>query len=359
MTKFLLCGNDRTLIHSFFSAAEADENFEFLSTTENPQDIKLHVGLFRPDLFVYCAEEQTEADLLSLDSALDSIQAGGADIVLIGDENEREIVLSRFGAGKVRLTVPREIGFPNILSRIRSLRADGASDQPSGGRQDAALSGAETPAAASGGRTAPVTDAFSAAGESSGARPPEDEARLTDTAQPASGAPAAQSGGESSPAGGFPDPGAQASEPAAAQRPVMQRQSAPSDYDPDKRRILVVDDDITMLKTIKLYLQDQYTVAVAPSGRTALHFLKTATVDLILLDYMMPDLNGSQVLTNLRLTERTAGIPVIFLTGVSDRDKIKEILGMNVQGYILKPVDNARLHEIVQNTLEKYGRYNG
>ncbi len=123
----------------------------------------------------------------------------------------------------------------------------------------------------------------------------------------------------------------------------------------EKKRyhILIVDDDPLMLKVIKEGLHKDFDVAVALGGKTALKFLETKTTDLILLDYEMPELNGIQVLQRLKMEKRTADIPIIFLTGNSDPEKVKEVLSYKPQGYVLKPVDNAKLIETVEKVLAK------
>lgn len=114
---------------------------------------------------------------------------------------------------------------------------------------------------------------------------------------------------------------------------------------PRKKHILVVDDNVMMLKLIKEHLHEKYDVATAVSGKVALKFLERRTTDLILLDYIMPQENGIAILEKLRAKEETKDIPVIFLTGVTERKKIKEALSLKPQGYLLKPVDHDKLIE--------------
>ena len=114
-----------------------------------------------------------------------------------------------------------------------------------------------------------------------------------------------------------------------------------------KRHILIVDDDPMMLKIIKEQLHDDYIVATAPSGKFALKYLETKTADLILLDYEMPVENGPQVLEKLRDNPSTSEIPVVFLTGVTDREKIANALALKPQGYLLKPIDHEKLMETI------------
>ena len=114
-----------------------------------------------------------------------------------------------------------------------------------------------------------------------------------------------------------------------------------------RQHILVIDDSPIMLKTIKEHLQDDYDVATAVSGKVALGFLKRKKTDLILLDYEMPEENGLAVLQKLRSNAETKDIPVVFLTGVSEREKIREALLYKPQGYLLKPIDHEKLKETI------------
>lgn len=90
-----------------------------------------------------------------------------------------------------------------------------------------------------------------------------------------------------------------------------------------RKHILVVDDDSSVLKLVKGYLSSKYDVATAKSGKVALKFLETKTTDLILLDYEMPEDNGAAVLRKLRAIDKTKNLPVIFLTGVREKEKFK------------------------------------
>lgn len=110
-----------------------------------------------------------------------------------------------------------------------------------------------------------------------------------------------------------------------------------------KSHVLVVDDDIRVLKMVQEILKTDYNVSVAPNGTIALKFLESHGTDLILLDYMMPEMNGREVLEKMRANPVLSGIPVFFLTGVSDRDKVKECLRLRPSGYILKPVKRDEL----------------
>lgn len=123
------------------------------------------------------------------------------------------------------------------------------------------------------------------------------------------------------------------------------------EQDDEKKHILVVDDDPLMLKVIKQHLRDQYSVATATSGKIALKFLEKKTTDLILLDYQMPMESGPEVLEKLHANDATKDIPVVFLTGITDRSKIQQALVLRPQGYLLKPVDHNKLMQTIKDLI--------
>ena len=104
-----------------------------------------------------------------------------------------------------------------------------------------------------------------------------------------------------------------------------------------RKRVLVVDDDPIMLKTIKTFLEDLYDVRVVPSGTKAVASMGKFKPDMVLLDYEMPVCDGRQTLEMIRSEEEFTRIPVVFLTGVSDRAHIEQVLALKPQGYLLKP----------------------
>ena len=121
----------------------------------------------------------------------------------------------------------------------------------------------------------------------------------------------------------------------------------------DQKHILIVDDDVNMLKLLRMFLQDTYKVSVVDSGKLALDFVTKHTPDLILLDYMMPLFDGPHVMEILRKREETKHVPILFLTSVSERDKILKCLALNPQGYLIKPISQEELKARVAEVLEK------
>lgn len=123
-------------------------------------------------------------------------------------------------------------------------------------------------------------------------------------------------------------------------------------YKQDRRKhILVVDDDPNVLAMLQEQLKADYNVATAVNGGLALKFLTKKTVDLILLDYEMPVQSGPQVMTILRNNESTKDIPIVFLTGVKDTEKIKKVLELKPQGYLLKPIETTKLFEAIDKVI--------
>lgn len=104
------------------------------------------------------------------------------------------------------------------------------------------------------------------------------------------------------------------------------------------KHVLVVDDDSRMLRAVKSWLQETYKVSIVNSGAAAIAFLGKQIPDVILLDYEMPKCNGPQTLELIRKQQKLKDIPVFFLTAVSDRKKVEDVVSLNPQGYILKGI---------------------
>ena len=117
---------------------------------------------------------------------------------------------------------------------------------------------------------------------------------------------------------------------------VMEKGLAEGERIDAKKRILVVDDDPTMTRMIKNLLSEKYHVYMAGSGVNAITFLANNMVDLILLDYEMPIVSGAKVLEMIRSEAKTAMIPVMFLTGKSDKATVMEVLALKPVKYLLK-----------------------
>ena len=114
-----------------------------------------------------------------------------------------------------------------------------------------------------------------------------------------------------------------------------------------KKRILVVDDNGTALRTIKAMLEDTYEVTLAISGAQAMTSIGKKRPDLILLDYEMPVCDGRMTLEMIRADEDLSSIPVVFLTAINNRENIEAELKLKPAAYMLKPpVKDKLLAEI-------------
>ena len=110
-----------------------------------------------------------------------------------------------------------------------------------------------------------------------------------------------------------------------------------------KKTILIVDDDITYMRTVYEWLKDSYHVGMAASGVQAISYLAKNKADLVLLDYEMPIANGPQVLSMLKNDTETDQIPVMFLTGHGDKESVMSVIGLKPVDYLLKTIDKATL----------------
>ncbi len=118
----------------------------------------------------------------------------------------------------------------------------------------------------------------------------------------------------------------------------IHNQSSGQEGEPkERKKIMIVDDNITNLTVAKKALEASYTVVPVPSGKKALELLEKITPELILLDIEMPEMNGFQVLEKLKETPNTKDIPIIFLTAKDDHGSELEGLKKGAVDYVTKP----------------------
>ncbi|MBQ2824428.1 MAG: response regulator [Oscillospiraceae bacterium] len=118
-----------------------------------------------------------------------------------------------------------------------------------------------------------------------------------------------------------------------------------------KKHVLVVDDNIILLRTVKDMLEDQYSVSISTSGYQALEMIKRKKPDIILLDYEMPEMNGAEVLQKLHSEEETRDIPVVFFTASARRETVTMLIKLNPSGYVLKPPNKQNLLNQIEKIL--------
>lgn len=127
----------------------------------------------------------------------------------------------------------------------------------------------------------------------------------------------------------------------------------PSDRTTGKPLILLVDDEPDNLQVLGNILnQDAYEIAIATNGNQALAFAEGEQPDLILLDIMMPGLDGFEVCRQLKAAPRTAAIPIIFLTARAEPADIVQGITLGAVDYVTKPFNGAELLARVRTHLE-------
>ncbi len=124
-------------------------------------------------------------------------------------------------------------------------------------------------------------------------------------------------------------------------------------------RILVVEDDFDIGNMLRIYFSGQgYSVEVAPRGSDALTVCRRQLPDLIILDIMLPDMDGYAVCRELRTTTRTKHIPIIFLTQKDERTDRIAGLELGADDYITKPFDIEELKLRVGRAIFNYKHTN-
>jgi CheY-like chemotaxis protein len=120
-------------------------------------------------------------------------------------------------------------------------------------------------------------------------------------------------------------------------------------------KVLVVDEDPYIQRIVELTLESvgKWTVAKASSGPEAMRLAAALHPDVILLDVMMPGMDGPTTLRKLREQPDTAAIPVIFMTAKVLRQEVESYLRLGAAGVIRKPFDPLTLPEEVRRIVEK------
>jgi putative nucleotidyltransferase with HDIG domain len=112
-------------------------------------------------------------------------------------------------------------------------------------------------------------------------------------------------------------------------------------YDGTKKQkmILIVDDDPMILKQTKDILKEKYKVVCVTSGRAAVDFIKKIRMpNLILMDYRMPGMDGAFTVEMIREEKGGNAVPIVFLTGVTQSEAVRECVALRPSGYLVKPV---------------------
>ena len=116
--------------------------------------------------------------------------------------------------------------------------------------------------------------------------------------------------------------------------------------------ILIVDDEPVNLKLAKNALKNEFFVVTVQSGKEALALIEKSLPDLLLLDIMMPEIDGMSVLRQLKNNSRTSNLPIIIMTGKNDTKTEVDALNIGAADFITKPFAPQILYSRVKHTLE-------
>ncbi len=120
----------------------------------------------------------------------------------------------------------------------------------------------------------------------------------------------------------------------------------------DQGHVLLVDDDRqTRLKLARDLEGGGFAVSQADGGRAALDMLQSEPFDLVLLDILMPEVDGYAVLAEMKADETMRDIPVVVVSAVESPENVEKCIRMGAKDYLTKPVDAATLNACVSKYL--------
>jgi len=124
--------------------------------------------------------------------------------------------------------------------------------------------------------------------------------------------------------------------------------------DSGKKNILIVDDDDIQLMIAEAILTNEYNILTARSGKEAIeYFIRKQIPDLVLLDILMPDMDGWETYHRLKAVIKLVDVPIAFLTSVTETSEKLRAKEMGAIDYITKPYDKQTLMDRVKNIMDK------
>ena len=120
----------------------------------------------------------------------------------------------------------------------------------------------------------------------------------------------------------------------------------------DKPVILVVDDKPQNIELIEAYLSPEgYEIVKASNGREAMGKLSSEQIDMVLLDVIMPGMNGYEVCRRIKANPKTAALPVLLLTSLHQRENMVDGMNAGADDFITKPIEKDDLILLVRNAV--------
>lgn len=299
--KLLLVGKNKSLINDFFM--QMDTFFDCLTSSYRYADLLGHVKYFAPDAVVFCMSAENRDDVITMNNLHNHLEKSKIPFVIICDNDDYDL-FSRLSSNKEDLLLVKPLTLVTIQEKLLLFLHKNVPENK-----------------------------FSSEPPSTSYTDSQNTLYLLEQLEKALSLSETELNPEPEL---IPEPKATATDALAADRP---------------HRIMIIDDSPNMLKAIKEQLGSEYEVATAISGKIALKYLQNKTVDLILLDYVMPEEDGPAVFEKLLTNPNTANIPVVFLTGINDSAMIQKALSLKPKGYLLKPIDKetllTKVHEIL------------
>ena len=123
--------------------------------------------------------------------------------------------------------------------------------------------------------------------------------------------------------------------------------------DKNRKCVMIIDDSAIQLRALNEILKKKYDVLLATSGMKALTLIGKRVPDIIFLDYEMPICDGKMTFTMLKEIDEVKDVPIIFLTGVNDKNHIESVLELRPEGYLLKPASVETLFETIEKNLKR------
>lgn len=120
----------------------------------------------------------------------------------------------------------------------------------------------------------------------------------------------------------------------------------------NSKTVLVIEDDKGITEVMRtIFLMHGINTVFADNGQDGLRMLAANDIDLIICDFMLPDINGDKILSAVKTNPITAGIPFIFLSAFADADDINKGLELGADLYITKPFSAPHLINVVKEKL--------
>jgi CheY-like chemotaxis protein len=119
------------------------------------------------------------------------------------------------------------------------------------------------------------------------------------------------------------------------------------------RTVLIIEDNLEIREnTTEILELAGYKVITANNGKEGVHMASTKKPDVILCDIMMPEMNGYEVIKQLKSNQGTLGIPFIYVTASAEKSEVKMAMDMGANGYVRKPFDVRELVDAINNVLK-------